>query len=125
MVFRVNRIVNYRMAVRSERVDNLGKSRKVVDSYTGRRMPILQTEPSKLVPLSLQNKFCPHKGYLPTAVQRSDVHRCFASRKEESRGIEQLTYKGYETPTNQSLSVAAYHGRTPEPEGKNPFPTSP
>ena len=30
----------------------------------------------QVVPLSLQNKFCPHKGNLPTAVQRSDVHRC-------------------------------------------------
>ena len=39
-------------------------------------------------------------------------------RERGVRGIEPLTYKGYETPTNQSLSVAAYHGRTPEPEGK-------
>ena len=35
----------------------------------------------QVVPLSLQNKFCPYKGHLPTAVQRSDVHRCFASRQ--------------------------------------------
>lgn len=40
-------------------------------------------------------------------------------RERGVRGIEPLTYKGYETPTNQSLSVAAYHGRTPEPEGKS------
>lgn len=55
----------------------------------------------QVVPLSLQNKFCPHKGNLPTAVQRSDVHRCFASRKR-CPGIRTTKVKAYE---NQRTKV--------------------
>ena len=61
----------------------------------------------QVVPLSLQNKFCPHKGNLPTAVQRSDVHRCFASRKR-CPGIRTTKVKAYEKPAYQSVSVTAY-----------------
>ena len=72
----------------------------------------------QVVPLSLQNKFCPHKGNLPTAVQRSDVHRCFASRNR-CPGIRTTKVMEYEEPAYQSISVAAYSGRTVEPEGKS------
>lgn len=65
----------------------------------------------QVVPLSLQNKFCSHKGNLPTAVQRSDVHRCFALRNR-CPGIRTTKVMEYEEPAYQSISVAAYSGRT-------------
>lgn len=52
----------------------------------------------QVVPLSLQNEFCPHKGHLPIAAQRSDVHRCFASRKR-CPGNRTTKVKAYEEPT--------------------------
>ena len=45
------------MAVRSERVDNLGKSRKVVDSYTVEAIAYFADRAKQVVPLSLQNEF--------------------------------------------------------------------
>ena len=72
----------------------------------------------QVVPLSLQNKFCSHKGHLPIAAQRSDVHRCFASRNR-CPGIRTTKVMEYEEPAYQSISVAAYSGRTVQPEGKS------
>lgn len=56
------------------------------DKYPGSRCAVLQTEPSKLYPCHYKTSFVLTRGHLPTAVQRNDVHRCFASRKRGGKG---------------------------------------
>lgn len=78
----------------------------------------------QVVPLSLQNKFCPHKGHLPTAVQRSDVHRCFASRKRSPGNRTTNVQRIWNT--NEPKSFSCGLPRTNSwAWRKNPFPTSP
>ena len=63
----------------------------------------------QVVPLSLQNKFCPHKGNLPTAVQRSDVHRCFASRNYIRKAVEEFTHVDVKQQIEMMQDLCAFY----------------
>ena len=95
-----------------------------VDKYPGSRCAVLQTEPSKLYPCHYKTSFVLTRVTCRLLPQRSDVHRCFASRK---RGPGNRTTNVQRIwNTNEPKSFSCGLPRTNSwAWRKNPFPTSP